>query len=84
MAITLDPACPRVTLFGLIIKSGGATGKNRPLKHYDLYTMVYYNTIRKNISFTIHIYLKHGKWWQNFPSIINGNICIIGKVCGWV
>jgi hypothetical protein len=63
MVTTPDPTYPGVTLFGLIIKSGGAIGKNRPLKHYDLHTMVYYNTIRKNISFTVHIYLKHGKWW---------------------
>ena len=63
MATTPDPACPRVTLFGSIIKSGGAISENGPLKHYDLYTMVYHNTTRKNISFTVHIYLKHGKWW---------------------
>jgi len=84
MATTPDPACPGVTLFGSIIKSGGATGENGPLKHYDLHTMVYHNTTRKNISFTVRIYLKHGKRWQNFPSIINGNICVAGKVCGWV
>jgi hypothetical protein len=63
MVITPDPAYPGVTLFGSIIKSGGITGKNGPLKHYNLYTIVYYNTTRKNISFTVHIYLKHGKQW---------------------